>query len=935
MSCTFPLPPECLQLIVHHLTAQQAFKSTAALLCVNKYVCAVTLPILYRDPFNMQPLHTGFGSFENNRNIVLGLNKLVHVLLCSLPPSSSSPDDESIHDDDDGLVTELLRAFYFQNQEQGDALVAVDSTETCERRDKATTAAATPTEQLLPPTLLPYSSYLTNISFEELNLELGRIQFTLGNFLDRPDFQDFLRRTGRADRYRAEEPLVHYICGSQGEFRLFAQSSEREIRRDLAWAMCCSNAERIQTLHLPISDIGRYLTLVPRLRVLASVVFQIDKNLAEPSYWGGGMSEEEEECWARLKEDRVRHLEEMISFVQEHQRHHRNVIQTARCANDRVYEDQCPEDYTIQLLQSLPLLVKPQFLDYRNWDQFVAHLPDTDLSFVREIRTGNAFDKIMKQETFLRRCRSLESIYATSSDEGIFKWAVQERKDFEDAAAVVNNCGAVVAASEQRSLVPLRDYDVCIEAHSGRQASDVIYAFNKTLENIKVSFRGITATYGSQLFPDFVLGRRIDDGDDDDSHVDEGDAMSSFSSSSFSSSLLNLPRLRSISIYTVSLTLRIHPALLAQSPSLVSVTLDDRLGRDYLADTVVYWEPAELPHLTELKLLGTPAVSFHPETLRSTRNLVRLELHLYAFQNGALAAPAAPVATTGQDEVDANSSTPDGIPGSFATPTLQRPVAWTWDWDLPKLTNLFLVAEFAHKFQFRMLDSTPNLNYLSLDVNGGAEPERNRVIGIEELLRPGFRHSLLPLFLERDQQLCERRRRRQVVSDRAEDDDDDDDDDDDAICQLQRQEEKEDDELWRQEFEFLQLPKLQTLYLIGRWDVNHPRVLNAFFSKVAPRITSLWVEPIGHGHCYCQEGFTIPELIRSTTENLHELNLCVVKIPFKPELMAETGLVDDPSYNRELAVAGWRMFVMAERPTGRRLDSPARYRFGTGAGIML
>ncbi|KAG9069512.1 hypothetical protein KI688_010415 [Linnemannia hyalina] len=198
-----------------------SLKSTAALLCVDKYVCAATLPILYRDPFNMQPLHTGFGSFGNNRNIVLVLNKLVQVLFCSLPPSSSSSDDESIHDDD-GIVTELLRAFYFQNQEQGDALVALDSTETCERRDKATTAATASTEQLLPPTLLPYSSYLTNISFEELNLELGRIQFTLGDFLDRLAFQDFLRRTGRADRYRAEEPLERYICGSKGEFRLFA-----------------------------------------------------------------------------------------------------------------------------------------------------------------------------------------------------------------------------------------------------------------------------------------------------------------------------------------------------------------------------------------------------------------------------------------------------------------------------------------------------------------------------------------------------------------------------------------------------------------------------------------------------------------------------------------------------------------------------------------
>ncbi|KAK3824174.1 MAG: hypothetical protein JOS17DRAFT_752141 [Linnemannia elongata] len=919
MSSTFPLPLECLQLIVHHLTAQQALKSIATLLCVNKYVCAAILPILYRDPFNMEPPRLAFGSVEGNRNIVLLLKKLIDVLLRSLPSSSSTPDDESIHDGD-GLVTELLRAFYFQKQEQGNVLVAVDSTETCEQRGKASIAATAATKQLLPPTLLPYSSYLTNISFEEFNSELGRLQFTLGDLLTQPDFQDYLRRTGRADRYRAGEPWEHYICGSQEESRFFARSAEREIRRDLAWALCYSNAERIQTLHLPISDIDRYLTLVPRLKVLGSVVFQIDKITSTPNHWEG-VTSEEKECGIRLKEDRARHLEEMLSFVQEHQRRHRNVIQTARCANDRVFEDRCPEEYSTRLLQSLPPLVKPRVLDYRNWDQFVAHLPDTDLTFVKEICTGYAFDRVTMQEPFLPRCRSLESIYATSSNDGLFRWAVQERKDFGDAAAV-HDCGAVEAASEQRSLVPLRDYDiVCSWVHSGRQASDVMYAFNKTLESIKISFCGIKATYFSRRFPDFVLGRRIDDDDDEDGHVNEGNAISSFSPSSFSSSLLNLPRLRSIFIAADFLTLRIHPALLAQSPSLVTVTLNDQLERNSLAGTIVYWEPAVLPHLTELRLTGTPAISFHPETLKSTRDLERLELRVYAFQNGPPAAStaAAAPAAAGQDEADENSS----IPGGFlATPTLQRPVTWTWDWDLPKLTYLSLVAEFAYKFQFRMLDSTPNLNHLLLDLHCGTGPVLDRTIGIEELLRPRFQHPLLSLFLKRDRQLCERRRRRQVVSDKEMDDD--------AICQLQQQEEKEDDDLWRQDFEFLHLPKLQQLSLNGPWDVGHPRVFNAFFSKVAPQITRLWVRPNNNGHHYCQEGFTIPELIQSTIENLHELSQCLLMIPFNPELVAETGLIDDPSSDRESTGANWwRDFVMAERPVGRRLDSPARYQFLT------
>ncbi|KAF9134393.1 hypothetical protein BG015_003425, partial [Linnemannia schmuckeri] len=94
--------------------------------------------------------------------------------------------------------------------------------------------------------------------------------------------------------------------------------------------------------------------------------------------------------------------------------------------------------------------------------------------------------------------------------------------------------------------------------------------------------------------------------------------------------------------------LRIHPALLAQSPSLIYVTLDDRQGRDSLTQTVVYWKPAKLPRLTSLILTGTPAISFYPGMLRSTRNLDRLGLHVYAFQNG----PPAPIAVSKDDDVE-------------------------------------------------------------------------------------------------------------------------------------------------------------------------------------------------------------------------------------------------------------------------------------------
>lgn len=238
----------------------------------------------------------------------------------------------------------------------------------------------------------------------------------------------------------AQEPFLRFVLGIGAEPNFYALCAEQEIRRDLAWALCCSNAERIQTLHIPMSDTSRYLSLIPRLKVLADVVFQIDRNIIPPLHLDRASSDVSER-WTRLKEDRTRHMEEMVLFVQEHQRHHHKVIQTARCLNDRVQEDSCPFEYKVRLFQSLPPLPKPKHLDNSNWVQFAAHISETDVSFIKNISLMNVptmafdFDRIMRQEPFLHRCRSLEQFSLTTSSENIFKLAVEERRTFDAAIA--------------------------------------------------------------------------------------------------------------------------------------------------------------------------------------------------------------------------------------------------------------------------------------------------------------------------------------------------------------------------------------------------------------------------------------------------------------------------------------------------------------------
>ncbi|KAK3824166.1 MAG: hypothetical protein JOS17DRAFT_752129 [Linnemannia elongata] len=795
----------------------------------------------------------------------------------------------------------------------------VDSTKTC-GQDDGNVAIPITVPPLPPKTLLPYFSYMTRITFEESSLHSVRQPFTLVTpLLHHLEFQAFLHRTGRADRYRVQAPILRFVVGPGDEYRFFAQSAEREIRRDLAWALCDSNAERIQTLHLPISDISRYLTLVPRLKVLASVVFQIDKNLALPCYWEGA-TREEEESLARLKEDRVKHLEEMVWFVQELQRHHPNVIQTVRCANDRVYEDHCPIEYQVRLFQSLPPLVSPRTLNLDNWIQFSARVSETDVSLVKNIALIGApvrtydLDRLMQQEAILQRCRSLEQIALPTSREDIFKWAVQERKDFEDATAVAHGARAVVASQQRLPLVPLQDYRVEFNrSSSGRQASDVLYAFGNTLRTINISFRtywmpGHAPAGSDALLSDFKLGGFFDNNCDHDDDVSSGSNSNSRRAITLSP-WLHLPRLEVINIITRESFLKLHPSLVARSPNLKDISLEDRRSRYSFSD-VAYWEPGQCPDMVRISLTGTPAISFHPDTLKSTPKLWLLEL-MMPFTDGYSYIPD-PEDFEHYDEEDAlgdeydNTST---LSSSYPlVPTFQRrqPI-WTWDWDLPHLTHLSLTSEFAYRFEFRMLNGTPSLAVLTINFNSETG-RHDRTIGMEDLIKPRFKHPLLRQFIDRDRQLHRMRERLITYLPQHEE-----------RCIFQQQQEDADhsgdERLWREEFEFIHVPCLKNLLLRGLWKIDY-RALKALFSKVCPNLTDLNLP-----HAY---GFTVPEWIKSTSECLHGLRAASVSIPFSAKQLKIAGLV---SANESKEAWDYGMlFKLAEVPVGRLLDrEPAVY----------
>ncbi|KAG0374616.1 hypothetical protein BGX24_010176 [Mortierella sp. AD032] len=74
--------------------------------------------------------------------------------------------------------------------------------------------------------------------------------------------------------------------------------------------------------------------------------------------------------------------------------------------------------------------------------------------------------------------------------------------------------------------------------------------------------------------------------------------------------------------------------------------------------------------------------------------------------------------------------------GEAAAPMVVRPL-WTWDWQLPELTSLTLTAEFAYRFQFRMLQGCPALESISLNIRTSIYSRAaQRVLTMSELFMP-------------------------------------------------------------------------------------------------------------------------------------------------------------------------------------------------------
>jgi hypothetical protein len=376
-----------------------------------------------------------------------------------------------------------------------------------------------------------------------------------------------------------------------------------------------------------------------------------------------------------------------------------------------------------RLLEPLFLYQPPKLLDHKNWVNLAAHPEVSDLSKVKEVLCVEDEDERSSWRIFLgdnhdllRNCRSLEEIKMFAIATSSFYWAVQEKRDMDKSSQL-----AVLEGKEEptqdsgQGLVPLsRAIIFGSQAQMIPEVNNIAFAFSQTLTCLRAMEHSPSPEVLATETPRTTVGF---------SHFGEGWVTLSHLTDLYLGMSLE-PRTR----------LLVTRDLLLHCPNVVSVHLADNVV-EYRCDDIVPSLPATLNRLETLFLGGWSALTFDPVTFSSTRALRKVLLTMATDPDSLLSSHFIPpieeldrsfgvladqqrkrgaqqqsegLEKKGGDEVEV------GMVGSIRSP-------WSWDWDLPMLATLILNAEFAFRFDFRMLQRCPNLEILDLNMKSTSD----------------------------------------------------------------------------------------------------------------------------------------------------------------------------------------------------------------------
>ncbi|KAF9294702.1 hypothetical protein BGZ88_003467, partial [Linnemannia elongata] len=159
------------------------------------------------------------------------------------------------------------------------------------------------------------------------------------------------------------------------------------------------------------------------------------------------------------------------------------------------------------------------------------------------------------------------------------------------------------------------------------------------------------------------------------------------------------------------------------------------------------------------------------------------------------------------------------------------------------LTTLELTSEFAYRFQFSLLRSTPCLQRFLVDTRS-LSGQHKRTLNIKDLLQNAQGST--------------------AVGDTLVDDNDD------EILDLLQ-------------FQYIHLPNLTDFSLIGDWTLNR-RVLSILCSKVLPNIH----QSLSLRGC---SGFGLNDWVKTIMKHLPKLQLATASCEVTPDSASEVGLV--------------------------------------------
>ncbi|KAF9926211.1 hypothetical protein FBU30_004170 [Linnemannia zychae] len=439
--------------------------------------------------------------------------------------------------------------------------------------------------------------------------------------------------------------------------------------RETIWILAFPILEQLETLTFPLSIIRRFLQVINRLGQLETLGIVMDEILE-----GHSGSAVDEASRARINEA----MEGIVHFVETHTQLFKGKLKTVQCfsreKNSFPFIQETWSDNTKDRVYALlPPMQQLTIINSTTWPRLQKHPLTTDLKHVGIIDAeGIPWRAIVREYPgLLQRCRSLKAYKGPSTGKGSFRWAAVEKNS--------GSCDGRLVSLEK---VSLSEYDSTTD-----EINVIAFAFSKSLRNIHVDASNLMLVLHSTI--------RIGKG------------------------WVSMPVLTHLSIEARQYCLLVDDLLIVHCPNLTHFNLVDNTTVYHCQDISTIL-PGQLERVVDIKLVGYPALMFHPETLSSTANLKTLRI--YATNQYRYNCYIPPL-----DELNrfyGIQIEEEGGEGNILVTkpknALYRPI-WSWDWTMPQLSLLELSGEFAYRFGFQILHNCPALTELSLKAQTGED----------------------------------------------------------------------------------------------------------------------------------------------------------------------------------------------------------------------